>query len=39
MTGFAPTVGVASTHPPSMPKDHADLPVGQKIRSMRRTMA
>jgi hypothetical protein len=27
MTGFAPTVGVASTHPANMPKDHADLPV------------
>lgn len=52
MTGFAPTVGVASTHPANMPKDHADLPVwnaenwfyedwpvGQKIRSLRRTMS
>ncbi len=52
MSGFAPTVGVASTRPADMPRDHADLPVwnaenwfyedwpvGQKIRSLRRTMA
>ncbi len=51
MTNFAPTVGVASTHPADMPPDHADLPVwnaenwfyedwpvGQKIRSLRRTI-
>lgn len=48
---FAPTVGVESTHPRDMPKEHADLPVwnaenwlyedwpvGQKIRSLRRTI-
>ena len=52
MNDFAPTVGVASTHPKNMPEDHAalpvwnaenwfyeDWPVGQKIRSLRRTMA
>lgn len=52
MNDFAPTVGVASTHPRNMPGDHAalpvwnaenwfyeDWPVGQKIRSLRRTMA
>ncbi len=27
MSGFAPTVGVASTRPADMPRDHADLPV------------
>ncbi|WEK51929.1 MAG: MaoC family dehydratase [Candidatus Kaistia colombiensis] len=48
---FAPTVGVESTHPKDMPKEHSDLPVwnaenwlyedwpvGQKIRSLRRTI-
>lgn len=48
---FVPTVGVSSTHPKDMPRDHADLPVwnaenwlyedwpvGQKIRSLRRTI-
>lgn len=52
MTGFAPTVGVSSTHPRTMPESHAalpvwnaenwfyeDWPVGQKIRSLRRTLA
>ncbi len=27
MTGFPPTVGVESTHPATMPKAHAELPV------------
>ncbi|CCV12032.1 MaoC domain protein dehydratase (fragment) [Mesorhizobium sp. STM 4661] len=27
MNDFAPTVGVASTHPANMPRDHAALPV------------
>ena len=27
MSKYAPTVGVASTHPSDMPKDHAELPV------------
>lgn len=52
MTGFAPTVGVASTHPPTCRRTtpispvwnaenwfYEDWPVGQKIRSLRRTMA
>lgn len=52
MTRFAPTVGVSSTHPETMPHEHADLPVwnaenwfyedfeiGQKIRSLRRTIS
>jgi acyl dehydratase len=52
MSTFAPTVGVHSTFPSDMQKDHAEIPiwnaeswfyedwaVGQKIRSLRRTMA
>ena len=52
MTDFAPTVGVSSTHPKTMPESHAALPVwnaenwfyedfevGQKIRSLRRTIS
>ncbi|KUF09901.1 MaoC family dehydratase [Pseudoponticoccus marisrubri] len=52
MTRFPPTVGVSSTHPATMPGDHAEIPVwnaenwfyedwpvGQKIRSLRRTIS
>lgn len=52
MSDFPPTVGVESTHPTTMPEDHAALPVwnaenwfyedflvGQKIRSLRRTIS
>jgi len=52
MSEFAPTVGVSSTHPTTMPKEHSDIPVwnaenwfyedwpvGQKIRSLRRTIS
>jgi acyl dehydratase len=52
MTEFAPTVGVESTFPATLPAEHARLPVwnaenwfyedfavGQKIRSLRRTIS
>jgi acyl dehydratase len=52
MSDFAPTVGVSSTNPTTMPVEHAALPVwnaenwfyedflvGQKIRSLRRTIS
>ena len=52
MSSFSPTVGVSSTHPKTMPKEHAEIPVwnaenwfyedwqvGQKIRSLRRTIS